>query len=199
MIPSDLLILVVDENRIRASIIETGLRDAGHDRVVVITEMHGLVRRMEEISPDVIIIDLENPNRDLIEHFSAISSAIKRPVAMFVDQSDREMMEAAIGAGVSAYVVDGLRQDRVKSILDMAVARFNAYSRLKDELEETRAALEDRKVMDRAKGILIRSRGLTEDEAHHLIRKTAMRQNRRMADVARSIVSTADLLLGDQS
>lgn len=195
---ADLLILIVDENRIRASIIEAGLREAGHARVVVLSEMLGLLRRIEEIGPDVIIIDLENPNRDLVEHLSAISSAVRRPVAMFVDQSDRDMMEAAIGAGVSAYVVDGLRQDRVKAILDMAIARFGAYSRLKDELEETRAALEDRKLIDRAKAILIRSRGLTEEEAHHLIRRTAMSQSRRMADVARAIVSTADLLLGDQ-
>ncbi|MGL5448150.1 MAG: ANTAR domain-containing response regulator [Rhabdaerophilum sp.] len=195
---ADLLILIVDENRIRASIIEAGLSEAGHARVVVLSEMHGLLRRIEEIGPDVIIIDLENPNRDLVEHLSAISSAVHRPVAMFVDQSDRDMMEAAIGAGVSAYVVDGLRQDRVKAILDMAIARFGAYSRLKDELEETRAALEDRKAIDRAKAILIRSRGLTEEEAHHLIRRTAMSQSRRMAEVARAIVSTADLLLGDQ-
>jgi response regulator NasT len=195
---AELLILIVDENRIRASIIEAGLREAGHARVVVSSEMQGLVRRIEEIGPDVIIIDLENPNRDLVEHLSAISSAVRRPVAMFVDQSDRDMMEAAIGAGVSAYVVDGLRQDRIKAILDMAIARFGAYSRLKDELEETRAALEDRKILDRAKAILIRSRGLSEEEAHHLIRRTAMSQNRRMADVARAIVSTADLLLGDQ-
>lgn len=99
---------------------------------------------------------------------------------------------------MSAYVVDGLRQDRIKAILDMAIARFRAYSRLKDELEETRAALEDRKAIDRAKAILIRSRGLSEEEAHHLIRRTAMSQSRRMAEVARAIVSTADLLLGDQ-
>jgi response regulator NasT len=195
---TDLLILIVDDNRIRASIIEAGLREAGHLRVAILSEMQGLLRRIEEIGPDVIIIDLENPNRDLVEHLSAISSAVRRPVAMFVDQSDREMMEAAIGAGVSAYVVDGLRQDRVKAILDMAIARFGAYSRLKDELEETRAALEDRKVLDKAKAILIRSRGLSEEEAHHLIRRTAMSQSRRMADVARAVVSTANLLLGDQ-
>jgi response regulator NasT len=198
MTVADLLILVVDENRVRASIIEAGLREAGHVRVVVLSEMQGLLRRIEDIGPDVIIIDLENPNRDLVEHLSAISSAIHRPVAMFVDQSDHDMMEAAIGAGVSAYVVDGLRQDRIKAILDMAIARFRAYSRLKDELEETRAALEDRKAIDRAKAILIRSRGLSEEEAHHLIRRTAMSQSRRMAEVARAIVSTADLLLGDQ-
>lgn len=197
MTTPDLLILIVDENHIRASIIEAGLREAGHARVQHVGDMHGLLRRIEEIGPDVIIIDLENPNRDLVEHLSQISHAVRRPVAMFVDQSNREMMESAIAAGVSAYVVDGLRQDRVKAILDMAIARFGAYSRLKDELEETRAALEDRKCLDRAKAILMRTRGLSEDEAHHLIRKSAMRENRRMVDIARAIISAADLLLGD--
>ena len=194
----DLSILVIDEDEIRASIIRQGLFEAGYDNVYLISVMHGLVQAVEKLAPDVIVIDLANPSRDLVEHLSRVSSAVRRPVAMFVDQSDSDMMEAAILAGVSAYVVDGLRKDRVKAILDMAIARFSAYSRLRDELEATRQALEDRKAIDRAKAILIRSRGLAEGEAHHLIRKTAMSQNRRMADVARAIVSTAGLLLGEQ-
>lgn len=197
MISPDLSILILDENRIRASIIEDGLREAGHSAVTIITEMNGLVRRITELAPDVIVIDLENPNRDQLEHLLQMSRAIEKPIAMFVDQSDTEMMEAAIGAGVSAYVVDGLRKDRVKPILDMAIARFNAYSRLKSELEDTRQALEDRKAIDRAKALLMKSRGLTEDAAHHLLRRTAMQQSRRMADVARTLIESASLLLGD--
>lgn len=196
MVSPDLSILILDENRIRASIIEDGLREAGHADVTVITQMNGLLRRITELSPDVIVIDLENPNRDQLEHLLQMSRAIEKPIAMFVDQSDTEMMEAAIGAGVSAYVVDGLRKDRVKSILDMAIARFNAYSRLKLELEDTKMALEDRKAVDRAKSILMKSRGLSEDEAHHLLRRTAMQQSRRMGDVARALVESAGLLLG---
>lgn len=192
-----LSILVIDEDEIRASIIRQGLLEAGFDSVHLTSVMYGLVRVIEDLSPDVIVIDLANPSRDLVEHLSRVSNAVRRPVAMFVDQSDAGMMEAAIQAGVSAYVVDGLRKDRVKAILDMAIARFNAYSRLRDELETTRQALEDRKALDRAKALLMRSRGLSESEAHHLIRKTAMSQNRRMADVAQAIISTADLLLGD--
>lgn len=193
----DLSILILDENRIRAAIIEAGLREAGHADVTIITEMNGLVRRITDLAPDVIVIDLENPNRDQLEHLLQMSRAIEKPIAMFVDQSDTEMMEAAIGAGVSAYVVDGLRKDRVKPILDMAIARFNAYSRLKSELEDTRQALEDRKAIDRAKAILMKSRDLTEDAAHHLLRRTAMQQSRRMADVARALVASAALILGD--
>lgn len=195
----DLSILILDDNRIRAAIIEAGLREAGHTRVSIVADINGIVRRIAETAPDVIVIDLENPNRDQLEHILQMSRVVERPIAMFVDRSDNEMMASAIEAGVSAYVVDGLRQDRVKPILDMAVARFNAYSRLKCELEDTRRALEDRKIIDRAKAILMRTRGLTEDEAHRLLRSTAMQQSAKMGDVARALVASADVLLGHQS
>lgn len=195
---SDLSILVLDEDRIRAAIIREGLIEAGHVRVTLVAEMQGLARRIEEINPDVIVIDIRNPSRDHVEHLFQLSRAARRPVAIFVDQSDAAMMEAAIDAGVSAYVVDGLRKDRVKGILDMAVARFNVYAALRSELEETRQALADSKTLGRAKAILMRARGIGEDEAHHLIRRTAMRENRRMADVARSIVTAANMILGGE-
>ncbi|MCZ8182832.1 MAG: ANTAR domain-containing protein [Beijerinckiaceae bacterium] len=193
-----LSVLIIDENRVRAAIIEAGLREAGHERVTILSDMQGLMRQIVELSPDVIVIDLENPNRDRLEHLLQMSRVVDKPIAMFVDQSDSSMMEAAIEAGVSAYVVDGLRQDRVKAIMDMAIARFNAYSRLRSELEGTRQALEDRKAVDRAKAILMKTRGMSEDEAHHLLRRTAMRENRRMGDVARALIGSASLILGDR-
>jgi response regulator NasT len=194
----DLSVLVLDEDRVRGAIIREGLIEAGHRRVAVVAETLGLARRIEEINPDVIVIDIRNPNRDHVEHLFQLSRAAQRPVAMFVDQSDAGMMEAAIEAGVSAYVVDGLRKDRVKAILDMAVARFNAYATLRRELDETKQALADRRLLDRAKAILMRARGIDEDAAHHLIRRTAMRENRRMRDVASSIVTAADMILGEE-
>jgi response regulator NasT len=192
-----LSILIIDENRIRASIIEEGLREASAGRVTVITEMGDLARRVEEIAPDVIVIDLANPNRDMIEHLSSASRPGIRPVAMFVDNADTGLMESAISAGVSAYVVDGLRKEGVKTILDSAILRFNAYSKLRGELDSTRQQLEDRKAVDRAKALLIRMRGLSEEDAYHLIRKTAMRESKRMGEVARTIISTAELLTGN--
>jgi two-component system, response regulator / RNA-binding antiterminator len=194
MLAASLAILVIDENHIRASIIEAGLREAGHDRVTVVHDVDGIARKVADINPDVIVIDLENPNRDMLENMFQLSRAVRRPIAMFVDRSEQSAMEAAIDAGVSAYVVDGLRQERVKPILDMAVSRFNAFSRLTNELEEARSELEGRKVIDRAKGILMQSRGMTEEDAYALLRKTAMNQNRRIADVARSLVTAAELL-----
>lgn len=190
----DLSILIIDENRIRASIIEDGLREAGHARVAVIHDVNEVARTIQATAPDVIVIDLENPKRDTLEHFFSLSRAVQRPIAMFVDRSDGAMIEKAVEAGVSAYVVDGLKKERVKPILDMAISRFNAFSRLTRELEQARSELEDRKIIEQAKGILMRTRGLGEADAYALLRSTAMNQNRRLVDIAQSLVTAADLL-----
>ncbi len=191
-------ILVIDADRIRASIIEDGLRSAGHDRVTVIDDMTRLMRRVVEVDPDVIVIDLENPNRDVLEHMFQVSRAAKRPVAMFVDRSDVGSIEAAIDAGVSAYVVDGLKKERIKPILDTAISRFNVFDRLRRELEEAKGKLAERRSIDRAKGILMRTRGMSEDEAYTLLRRTAMNQGRRMAEIAESLIVASGLLGGEQ-
>lgn len=187
--------LVIEENRIPASIIEAGLREAGHDEVSLVHNVSGIARRIAEINPEVIVIDLENFNRDMLENMFQLSRAVKRPIAMFVDRSDSASIEAAVDAGVSAYVVDGLKRERVKPILDMAVSRFNAFSRLSRELEQARGELEDRK--DRAKGILMKSRGLSEADAYALLRKAAMNQNRKISEIAQSLVTAAGLLGDD--
>ena len=193
-----LRILVIDPNRIRVSIIEEGLREAGHDDVVIISDMGQLMRRVVDAEPDVIIMDLENPNRDMLEHALQVSRAARRPIAMFVDTTDAAATEAAIDAGVSAYVVDGLRKDRVKPILDMAIKRFNAIERMRAEVEAVKTELSERKMIDRAKGILMRSRGLSEEQAYQLLRKTAMNQSRKIAQVAESLILAAGLLEGDR-
>jgi response regulator NasT len=194
MVSKSLAILVVDENRLRSSIIEAGLREAGHDNVSVVHDVNGVAREIANFNPDVIVIDLGNPNRDVLENMFNLSRAVRRPIAMFVDSSDRTSIEAAVDAGVSAYVVDGLRQERVKPILDMAISRFNAFARLSRELEEARSELENRKLIERAKGILMKSRGLSEEAAYTLLRKTAMNQNRKIGEIAQSLVTAAGLL-----
>src|SRR5215216_4323220 len=148
-------IVIVDKNPIRAAILEDGLREAGHVQVVRIEEMAHLLARIYAIDPDVILIDLENPSRDVLEQMFQVSRAVQRPVAMFVDQSDSASIEASVDAGVSAYIVDGLKKERVKHILDLCISRFNAFDRLQKELDQTRNALQERKVIDRAKGILM--------------------------------------------
>jgi response regulator NasT len=194
MPPNDLSILVVDENRLRAAIIEDGLREAGYWRVHVLHAVNDVARTITEIAPDVIVVDLESPDRDRLEHFFSLSRALKKPIAMFVDRSDSAEIEAAVEAGVSAYVVDGLKKERVKAILDMAISRFNAFARLSRELDEARSALEDRKIVEQAKGILMKNRGLGEAEAYALLRRTAMSQNRKIVDIAQSLITAAGLL-----
>ncbi|MEM9330447.1 MAG: ANTAR domain-containing protein [Pseudomonadota bacterium] len=197
MASSSLSILVIDENVSRALLIESALREEGHEKVFVVNAIDGVAGKISEIQPDVIVIDLDNPNRDMLESLFQLTRSIKRPIAMFVDRSDRASMEAAIDAGVSAYVVDGLRPDRIKPILDMAVSRFNAYTRMMTELEQAKGELAARKIIDRAKGILMSVRKISEEEAYSILRKTAMDQNRKIADVAESLVMAADMM-GDK-
>ncbi|HLL28639.1 MAG TPA: ANTAR domain-containing protein [Xanthobacteraceae bacterium] len=195
MLPdSHLKIVIVDESPIRAAILEDGLREAGHVQVIRIEDTANLLARVYAIDPDVILIDLENPRRDVLEQMFQVSRAVKRPVAMFVDHSDTASIQAAIDAGVSAYIVGGLKKERIKHILDMSIMRFNAFSRLENELEQAKSALEERKVIDRAKGILMKAKNLTEDEAYSLMRKTAMNEKKKIAEIAQSIITAAEML-----
>jgi|SRR5512138_1546250 response regulator NasT len=187
-------ILIVDQNVMRASILEEGLREAGYRKVSVLRDMQNLMRKIVDIDPEVIFIDLENPNRDVLEQLFTVSRCARRPIAMFVDRSDTDMIEAAVEAGVGAYVVDGLKKERVKAVLDMAVSRFNAFQKLREELDRARAELDERKVVERAKGILMKERGLSEEAAYGLLRKAAMNENRRVSEVAQSVLTAARLL-----
>jgi two-component system, response regulator / RNA-binding antiterminator len=187
-------ILVVDQNVVRASILEEGLREAGFTRVTVVRDMQNLLKRIEEADPDVICIDLENPNRDVLEQMFQVSRSVPRPVAMFVDRSDTDMIKAAVESGVGAYVVDGLRKERIKPVLEMAISRFAAFRELREELDRTRQALEERKTIERAKGILMRKRDLTEDAAYTLLRKAAMNENRRLVEIAEAVITAEGLL-----
>jgi response regulator NasT len=189
-----LKIVIVDESPVRSAIIEEGLHEAGFSDVVRVAETANLLARIYAIDPDVILIDLENPSRDVLEQMFQVSRAVKRPVAMFVDQSDSASIEAAVDAGVSAYIVGGMRKERVQNILDLCISRFNAFARLQDELERTRTALDERKVIDRAKGILMKLKGLTEDEAYVLLRSTAMREKKKIGEIAQSILTASELL-----
>ncbi len=189
-----LRIALVDDNPVRAAILEDGLREAGHTDISRLTTSPVLLRELSRLDPDMVIIDLANPSRDSLEQMFQISRSVPRPVAMFVDHSDTSMIEAAVEAGVSAYIVDGLKKERIKAILDMSISRFNAFSRLKAELAQARTELDERKTVERAKAILMQRRAIQEPEAYALLRRTAMNENRRIVDVAQSIVTAAELL-----
>ncbi|WP_380877938.1 two-component system response regulator [Sphingomonas sp. DBB INV C78] len=191
-------IAIVDESGLRAAILEEGLREAGFDDIRIVPPTGAFVAQLERLAPDVVLMDLGTPSRDSLEEMLAVSRALARPIAMFVDQSDEAMIGAAIDAGVSAYVVDGLKKERVKPILELAIRRFNAFSTLRSELDEARAALADRKKIDRAKAILMETRRMTEAEAYTLLRTTAMNQGRKIADVADALITATEMLGGGQ-
>ena len=188
-----LKIVIVDANPIRAAILEDGLREAGHVNVERIADTHNLLARIYALDPDVVLIDLENPSRDVLEQMFQVSRAVRRPIAMFVDQSDTASIQASVDAGVSAYIVGNLQKERIKTILDLCISRFNAFSKLQDELDRAKSQLEDRKVIDRAKGILMKAKNLTEEQAYALMRKAAMNENKKIAEVAQSVITAAEL------
>jgi response regulator NasT len=193
-VETGLRIAVVEKDRERARLIVDGLREAGDYAITVFGDDTGLAKKLSDLNPDLVLIDVEHPSRDVLEELTIVSSPMERPVAMFVDRSDDAVTKAAIEAGVSAYVVDGLRKERIKPVLDAAIARFHMFAQIRTELSATKAALAERKTIDRAKGILMKSKGLSEEEAYGLLRKTAMDQGRKVADVAQALVTAADLL-----
>lgn len=189
-------VAIVDESAARASVIHEGLAGLEDCDVSVITERRGLVARIAELAPDIVLMDLGNPSRDVLEEYFAVSRVLDRPIAMFVDDSDEESIGASIDAGVSAYVVDGFAPHRIRAILDLAVRRFNAFARLQSDLADARGKLAERESVDTAKRILMKSRGLSEPDAYAALRKAAMDQGRKIAEIAQAVVTAHGLMGG---
>lgn len=189
-------IAVVDESASRAAVIREGLAALEDCEIFVVTERRGLVARIGEINPDIVLMDLGNPSRDMLEEYFAVSRVLERPIAMFVDESDDESIAASVDAGVSSYVVDGLAPHRIRPILDLAVRRFNAFARLEADLAEAKGKLAERELVDKAKRILMDSRGFSEPQAYSELRKTAMNQGKRIADIAEAVVTAHQLMGG---
>ena len=192
--PSELTVVVVENDRDRAIAIVDALKAAADCDVFVIGNSSGLARKIAAHRPDIVLIDVDNPTRDMLEELTLASGPLERPVAMFVSGAASDLAKTAIEAGVSAYVVDGLSPERIKPVMDTAIARFQNVRQMRTELAETRRALEERKVIDRAKGLLMKAKGIDEDAAYALLRKTAMDQGRRVADVAEALVTASGLL-----
>lgn len=191
---TDLKIAVVEADRDRALSIVDALKKDGWNDIIVLGDATGLARKLDSLAPDLVLIDLENPSRDALEQVSLASQAQTRPVAMFVDQSDDEMTALAMTAGLSAYVVGAPEPKRVRSVLKTAIARFKVTSQMRRELEIAKQALSDRKTLDRAKGMIMQAKGVSEEEAYGMLRKTAMSQNRKVIDVAQALLTASDLL-----
>jgi len=189
-----LRILLVDEDPQRAALLEEALREHGYMLVGLLPPKELSAARVNAFEPDMVIVDMESPSRDTLESMHQITRERPKPIVMFVDQSDESMIEQAVQAGVSAYVIDGLNPKRVKPILDVAIARFREFQALRDELGRTKATLAERKTVERAKGILMQQRGLDEQEAYNQLRKLAMDRQVKLVDVAEQLITFADLL-----
>ena len=189
-----LRVLVVDESPERAELLREGLLRAGHEVTATLSSPLALLKTIEELKPDVIVIDMDSPSRDVLEHLVFVSQHTPRPVVMFSQDDAPETTRAATRAGVSAYVVDGLDRDRIKSIIEAAVARFEDFQALRTQLAEANLKLSERKLVEKAKGLLMKSRGLDEDAAYSALRKMAMDRKLKLAEVAQRVVDAADLL-----
>ncbi len=189
-----LSVLLIDDNPARAEIVEAGLSAAGYRLLARLGGTQELTQRVRDLEPDVVVVSIDSPSRDAIEDMRRSTEQQPRPIALFVDQSDPATIAAAMEAGVSAYVVKGLAQDRVRSVVDVAVAHFNRYHAMREELDRARLTLLERKVIDRAKGLLMEEKGLSEDAAYKLLRKLAMDQNKRIGEIARDLVTYAKVL-----
>lgn len=189
-----LTVMLVDDQPARAALLEQALHDHHYRVIARLSSAAGLAERVAELGPDVIIIDIESPDRDTLEHMASLHRDNPHPVVMFSEEDDTGTIERAMRAGVSAYVVDGLNPARVKTIVDVAIARFREYQALRRELEATRTQLADRKQIDRAKGLLMKHRNLSEDEAYNAMRKMAMDRSQKLAEVASNIIAVMALL-----
>jgi response regulator NasT len=187
-------ILVFDESRERAALLREGLERAGHEVVASLVSASELLRSVDRLQPEVIVIDTDSPSRDVLEGLVVMSERSPRPIVMFASDDRGEAIRDAVRAGVSAYVVDGLDGERIKSIIAVACARFAEFQRLRNELADANLKLSERKLVERAKGILMKSRGLDEDEAYRALRRLAMDRKQRLADVAQQLIDAAGLL-----
>lgn len=189
-----LRVIVVDDERDRAALVKDALENDGFTVVAVLGSGAGLHAKVAELSADVIIVDIDSPDRDILEDMRRVGIEQNRPVVMFAQDGKPETIRAAVEAGVSAYVVDGLKPDRVRSVIDVAIARFAQFQDLRSQLDKAKATLAERKQVEKAKGILMKRRKVDEEAAYGLLRKMAMDQKLRLIDVANKVIDAAELL-----
>jgi response regulator NasT len=178
----------------RAQALREGLQEAGYDIVASLPADMYLPDQIAQLQPDMIIIDAESDARDVLEHIVVATRDERRPIVLFTESEDEQSMEQAMRAGVSAYIVAGLKADRIKPVLNVALARFKQEQKLLTELSDTKHKLAERKVIERAKGLLMARHRLTEDQAYQKLRNMAMNKNLKLAEIAQRILDVEDLL-----
>ena len=189
-----LKIILVDENTGRSAILRRALQDKGHEVICRVENSKDLQNNLEITHADILIVNSDIPDDEVFANISEVNQAKPKPIVMFAEQSNMASTQNAVKSGVNAYIVDGLEGSRVQGIIDVAIARFREFQALRDELDSTKNLLFERKVIEKAKGLLIKHKQITEDEAYQSLRKMAMDKNKRIVDIAESIISTFELL-----
>ncbi|OAI17979.1 MULTISPECIES: ANTAR domain-containing protein [Methylomonas] len=185
-------VLVVDEFD-SDRVLERTLRQHGCEVATLKLQELDMLRIVQTLHPDVVVLNLYTPTEPILKTIVEINQSYSLPVVMFAEDQQTETINKVIKAGVSAYIVDGLEAKRIKSIVDIAIARFKEHQALKDELKKTKTQLEDRKLVDRAKAILMKSQGFSEEQAYHALRKLAMDRNMAIGEMAKNVISMAEL------
>ena len=188
-----LRLILVDDDQARAAAVEKGLTAEGFEVLSVIPTAAGLLFQLAQLEPDAVIISLDSPDRDILESLSIASAHNPRPVVMFSEAGDQSFITEAIRAGVTAYQTEGINPERVRMAIDVATAQFSAFNDIRQELDKTRQQLADRKLVDRAKALLMKLKGISEDEAYKALRRIAMDKQRTLAETASDVIA----LLGD--
>lgn len=186
--------MLVDDDRERVLLLEEALNAAGHSVVGRLRDTDNIIAAVDDLTPDIILIDVNSPNRDTLESLGQISRDRPRPIVLFAQTSGSETIRRAMRAGVSAYVVDGLAASRLQPVIEVAIARFQESQGLRQELANAKTKLADRRDVERAKGLLMQRKGIDESTAHETLRKMAMDRNIRLGEVARSLIAASELL-----
>lgn len=189
-----LRVMIVDNDQTRSKTLEQLLINNGFDVIAHVEDDVHLQKKCCELEPDIVIVDTESPSRDVLDNVCMITQHNAKPVVMFAQDGDREVVKAATKAGVSAYVVGTIASERLTPVIEAAVARFEETKQLRDELQQANNKLDERKVVERAKGILMRQRNLDEDEAYKMLRTMAMKKNMKLADLSSQLIDAAKLL-----
>ena len=190
-----LKVLIVDYDKLRSKPLKQSLIDSGFDVVAHVENDVALHAKCLALKPDVVIIDTDSPNRDTLENICVMSMHDPRPIVMFTHDGNKEQIKLATQAGVSAYVVGAIPSERLVPVIDAAIARFEEFKNLRDELLQAKTKLDERKVIERAKGLLMKQRGLDEDAAYEMLRSMAMKKNMKLVNLSEQLLEAASMLI----
>lgn len=190
-----LSVMLVDDDFLRAAPLKQSLTDAGYEVIAHLSSTANLDDAVRELKPDIVIIDTDSPSRDTLENLCVMNETVPKPIVMFTHDGDIEKMRAATKAGVSAYVVGSLTSESLTPVINAAVVRFEEVKSLREELGEAKLKLAERKILEKAKGLLMKEHGFDEDHAYAMLRSMAMRQNKRIVVLAKEVIEAATKLL----